>query len=297
MKNHLLLIAALCILTGMVKAQNLLYDNDFSTAPTVTGSTHFTYGHTEGHWTITASGHDEWESFRINFPAEINFATAGNLPIVQFRAKSTENALFAFTLIDWQDRSTDAIFNSADPSNRHEIPGDGSYVEGTADFTGYFDNLYGDAGSPMGEVDSTRIVGIVFTINAGCYSQPFTGTLQTYDDSFGADAGPSTLSVDHLRVGGLPLSVSGTSVIASSVLFPNPSNGQTFTEFNLKEGSDVKIIITDMTGRQLDVVLEGKLNAGTHTSEFNVSNYVNGVYYVNYYINNEPSKMQMLMVK
>lgn len=66
--------------------------------------------------------------------------------------------------------------------------------------------------------------------------------------------------------------------------YPNPFNPVTKIKFDIKkdEGSgtqDVKLIIYDALGKQLQVLINDKLNAGSYESEFDGSDFVSGVYF------------------
>ncbi|MFN3404279.1 MAG: T9SS type A sorting domain-containing protein [Cytophagaceae bacterium] len=86
-----------------------------------------------------------------------------------------------------------------------------------------------------------------------------------------------------------------TAVISDTKLYPNPASEITKVELTLKSASDVKISVSDMTGK---VVAE--VTSANTTSVFeviNVSNLAKGTYTVNYYINGAPAKTELLMVK
>ncbi|MFN3404280.1 MAG: T9SS type A sorting domain-containing protein [Cytophagaceae bacterium] len=104
-------------------------------------------------------------------------------------------------------------------------------------------------------------------------------------------------NIDNVKLSMVSSAKDASSSISSSNLFPNPSTNLTSVEFNLVEASAVKVVITDMVGKEMDVIFEGNLPAGLRTESFDVSGYNKGTYCVNYYINGKPAKMQMLMVK
>lgn len=62
--------------------------------------------------------------------------------------------------------------------------------------------------------------------------------------------------------------------------YPNPFNAQTTIEYNLLEDSDITLIISDVAGRQVDVLINGEIKtAGTHKVVFDGSQLPSGMYY------------------
>lgn len=63
-------------------------------------------------------------------------------------------------------------------------------------------------------------------------------------------------------------------------VFPNPSNNEAKVEFNLANASDVTINVTDITGKTVETVKLGNVNAGVNSANLNVANYATGIYNV-----------------
>ncbi len=66
--------------------------------------------------------------------------------------------------------------------------------------------------------------------------------------------------------------------------YPNPFNPVTKIQFRIPsdvkgETSDVKLIIYDITGREIQTLVKEKLNPGTYEVTFDGSNYASGVYF------------------
>lgn len=60
--------------------------------------------------------------------------------------------------------------------------------------------------------------------------------------------------------------------------YPNPFNPVTKIGFTIAKNSFVKIKVYDMLGREVKVLVNGMMNAGTHAVEFNASNLASGIY-------------------
>jgi hypothetical protein len=60
--------------------------------------------------------------------------------------------------------------------------------------------------------------------------------------------------------------------------YPNPFNPQTTISFALPETADVSLVVFDMMGREVKVLVNGTLNAGTHEARFDASDLPSGAY-------------------
>jgi hypothetical protein len=86
-----------------------------------------------------------------------------------------------------------------------------------------------------------------------------------------------------VRVIGTPVSVPQVSEIPStyslSQNYPNPFNPVTQIHFGLPKVSNVKLVVYDILGREVSVLINGRMNAGYHNFEFSASNLPSGVYF------------------
>jgi hypothetical protein len=60
--------------------------------------------------------------------------------------------------------------------------------------------------------------------------------------------------------------------------YPNPFNPSTTIRFALPEASQVRLAVYDMLGRELEVLVNGDLAAGTHSVSFEAGSLVTGIY-------------------
>ncbi|MGB5849889.1 MAG: T9SS type A sorting domain-containing protein, partial [Ignavibacteriaceae bacterium] len=78
--------------------------------------------------------------------------------------------------------------------------------------------------------------------------------------------------------------------------YPNPFNPSTTIEYYLPEQADVSVTIYDALGNELEVLFSGNNSAGTHSLNWNASNYASGIYF--YRLNagtfNQVKKMLLL---
>jgi hypothetical protein len=88
---------------------------------------------------------------------------------------------------------------------------------------------------------------------------------------------------DHLGVTRTTVAVTdrkeSVNSFALSQNFPNPFNPSTVIKYSLPVDSDVSLKIYDMLGREIEVLVNGREFAGTHSATFNASPYSSGVYF------------------
>ncbi|MGA3244051.1 MAG: T9SS type A sorting domain-containing protein [Bacteroidota bacterium] len=61
--------------------------------------------------------------------------------------------------------------------------------------------------------------------------------------------------------------------------FPNPFNPTTTIRFTLPQRSHVRLTVADLLGRDIATVVDGELEAGTHSSVFDGNQFSSGVYF------------------
>ncbi len=79
--------------------------------------------------------------------------------------------------------------------------------------------------------------------------------------------------------------------------YPNPFNPSTEISFELYISSVVKLTIYDITGREIDVLVNGELNPAAHKFTWNGTNYSSGVYFYRLETNGFTQTKKMLLVK
>jgi len=79
--------------------------------------------------------------------------------------------------------------------------------------------------------------------------------------------------------------------------YPNPFNPSTTIEYALPEQANVKLVIFDALGKQLDVLYEGINEAGIHKLNWNASGYASGIYFYRLQANNFVQVHKMLLMK
>ena len=298
------LFTSLIILAAIVSV-HAQYSDDFNGSldtSRISGSPDraaFSFSNSNGHWNITsATGHGEWVYFVWEFSDTLDFSDPQLKPVITITGRATEAMVLTAELTDVNGKVTDALVESTHPGFKFEFTAESGTVNTSFsyDFTGQFDDIHGNPanGQAQGAVDSTQIVGVRFRINAGFGSQAYIGQKQTYDKAFGGSGG-AELSIDQIAIGEVVEGVNDKTALESSSVFPNPITDFGTISYHLRSFADVEITISNMLGEQLSSVTYKK-GTGEHTHKMDVTNLEEGVYFVAFYANGRPFKLEKVYV-
>lgn len=79
--------------------------------------------------------------------------------------------------------------------------------------------------------------------------------------------------------------------------YPNPFNPITNITFSLKKGSKIKLVISNILGRQVETVTSGFYNSGQHNITFNAQNLSSGTYFFSLYTEQKMLTKKMVVIK
>jgi hypothetical protein len=79
--------------------------------------------------------------------------------------------------------------------------------------------------------------------------------------------------------------------------FPNPFNPITIVSYELPVVSDVKLAVYDLLGREVEVLVNGRKNAGKYEAEFDGSRFASGVYFYRLTAGPYVESRKMLLIK
>ena len=79
--------------------------------------------------------------------------------------------------------------------------------------------------------------------------------------------------------------------------YPNPFNPSTNIEFTLNESADAKLQVFDVLGRQVAVLVDGQLSAGTYSYQFDAANLPSGTYVYQLTAGGERRSASMILAK
>ncbi len=98
----------------------------------------------------------------------------------------------------------------------------------------------------------------------------------------------------------LPTGIENISTVSDFSLsqnYPNPFNPLTSIKLELSKPMDIKVRIFDNTGNEIEVLHDGKLNAGQHLFKWDAAKYPSGVYYYKTEGNDFSTTKKMMLVK
>jgi len=79
--------------------------------------------------------------------------------------------------------------------------------------------------------------------------------------------------------------------------FPNPFNPSTTIRYSVPEGSNVKIAVYDVSGKEIKILADGYRNAGNYALAFSAVDLSSGVYYYRIITNSFTQTNKMLLLK
>jgi len=104
------------------------------------------------------------------------------------------------------------------------------------------------------------------------------------------------ISLANIKLGSAVTAVNPASyMVTNAVVYPNPASSSATLSMELKSNANVKVVISDLMGREMKVVSEGNFASTTET--FSVADLAKGLYKVTYLVDGVPAQTQSLMVK
>ncbi|HXK49398.1 MAG TPA: T9SS type A sorting domain-containing protein, partial [Clostridiales bacterium] len=79
--------------------------------------------------------------------------------------------------------------------------------------------------------------------------------------------------------------------------YPNPFNPVTKIEYDLAEDGYVSLTVYDVTGRKVAELENRKIQAGSHSIDFDGSRLTSGVYYYTLRVGKDAQTKKMIMIK
>ena len=79
--------------------------------------------------------------------------------------------------------------------------------------------------------------------------------------------------------------------------YPNPFNPLTAIDFSIARPSRVKVVIYDITGKEVALLINGKIEAGAYTVQWNASEQASGIYIAKLVTNHSVQARKMILLK
>lgn len=187
----------------------------------------------------------------------------------------------------------DAVFNYNDPSMGQVVLatdlGVFSTLDITASSTSWAPDNNGFANVPVFDLLQTRTVRYDLVNN-----EDFEGAI--YAASHGRGIFKTSTTADYVGVKEQKL-VDNSAVKTGLEVYPNPAQNQVSVALDLKNRSDVKITVRDLSGRLVKTLSAKSLPAGTESLNMDVSTLKTGTYIVNLLVDNESRTAKLIVTK
>lgn len=79
--------------------------------------------------------------------------------------------------------------------------------------------------------------------------------------------------------------------------YPNPFNPETSIKFDVPSAGDIKLSVFDITGREVNVLVNEKLNAGTYSVKWNGAQFASGIYFYRVQAGSFVQTRKMVLIK
>lgn len=79
--------------------------------------------------------------------------------------------------------------------------------------------------------------------------------------------------------------------------YPNPFNPETNIKFYISQSGNVKLYVFDITGKEVESLVNEKLSAGSYTYKFKAANLTSGTYFYKIETNNFIETKKMILIK
>ena len=127
---------------------------------------------------------------------------------------------------------------------------------------------------------------------------PFTTALTTVNDSTVALVNNTTFSIINPTLVGTGNNVSELpKEFKLYENYPNPFNPTTTIKYDIANNSFVKLVVYDLSGKEIETLVSNNLQAGSYEATWSGSNYASGVYFARIEAGSYRHIIKMLMIK
>ncbi|MCE3278158.1 MAG: hypothetical protein K0S44_349 [Bacteroidetes bacterium] len=104
------------------------------------------------------------------------------------------------------------------------------------------------------------------------------GGIRAEQGNFGASAANDTVYRIYLTPNNSLVGMDETSIVENAIIFPNPALQSTTLMFNLSETQKVRISLSDITGKEIQLITEELMTKGKQQLNINISKIPAGIY-------------------
>lgn len=143
---------------------------------------------------------------------------------------------------------------------------------------------------------NTSRVTNVHNINSFFDNVNFRGAFGSFDWGAGwANFRPDTVNYNTVGISQISSQVPSNFKLEQN--YPNPFNPSTIIKFSLTRNEFVSLIVYDITGKEIEKLVNTKLEAGTYAYQFNASNLSSGIYFYTLQAGNFIETKRMIFIK
>ena len=154
------------------------------------------------------------------------------------------------------------------------------------------DPTFGNTGLIMTTVDggiNWSSQSVTFVTGFSCITK--TNSAYYITGSYGV-----ILKSDHTTgISNINLEIPASYTLSQN--FPNPFNPETNIKFSISQSGNVKLTVFDITGKEVESLVNEKLSAGTYAYNFNASNLPSGTYFYKIETDNFVETKKMVLIK
>ena len=222
-----------------------------------------------------------------------NSATAGTAGI-----QSYTSILIMRNNIIWGNTAPGPNQISGSVSVRYCDVQGGFTGEGNINVAPTFDstNYYLATGSAGIDEGDTSIIynDLEDSLNPGNALFPSRGTLRNDMGAYGG-SGATILGVSTVSIQNISQSIPEKFYLAQN--FPNPFNPSTKIKFDIPKSAGVKLIVYDITGREVASLVDERLEAGSYQYTFNAVSLPSGTYFYTIDVDGVKETKKMVLLK
>jgi len=187
-----------------------------------------------------------------------------------------------------------------------DLDRDGTVEGFQAEVAGYCDLIAAKLpGAPQGAaIISTKPNGTTWSL---VQKQVLWNLYMILEDKSGGIHNPKfvawILDQSYKQVGGTPLGNENTASkempkeFSLSQNYPNPFNPTTNIKFSLPKEAKVRLTVYDAIGKEIAVLIDNTMSAGSHVIQWNATSYASGVYFFRIEADNFKMTNKMLLMK
>jgi hypothetical protein len=141
---------------------------------------------------------------------------------------------------------------------------------------------------PIGYLVTVNSVDMLMFLNDQDVDQPLSGA-DTSMNHMVVITG--SVGIQESVLGGMPTSYN------LSQNYPNPFNPSTTINYSVVEGADVRLVIYDVSGKEVKMLINGYKQAGNYSVTFNADDLASGIYYYRISTNGFNKTHKMVLLK